>query len=68
MHSEELHADVAVLHDSAVHGTVADADLQGLDPQRRAVVILERGRYAWTFDPDRTPPNCSRPQRTGSRS
>ena len=50
-----LHADVAILYGSAVHGTVADADLRGLDPQRRAVVVLERGRYAWTFDPDRTP-------------
>ena len=51
----ELHADVAVLYDSAMHGTVADADLQGVDPQRRAVVILERGRYAWAFDSDKTP-------------
>ena len=32
----ELHADVAILYDSAMHGTVADADLRGLDPQRRA--------------------------------
>ncbi len=31
-----LRADVAVLHDSAMHGTVADAHLQGLDPHRRA--------------------------------
>jgi len=51
----ELYADVAVLYDSAMHGSVADADLQGFDPQRRAVVVLERGRYAWTFDRDKTP-------------
>lgn len=51
----ELRADVAVLYDSALHGTVADTDLAGVDPQRRAVVILERGRFAWTFDVEKTP-------------
>jgi AmmeMemoRadiSam system protein B/AmmeMemoRadiSam system protein A len=45
-----LRADVAVLHDSAMHGTVADAHLQGLDPHRRALVIVDRDRYAWTYD------------------
>ncbi|NLX56679.1 MAG: AmmeMemoRadiSam system radical SAM enzyme [Planctomycetaceae bacterium] len=52
---DEIHAEVAVLYDSAMHGSVSDADLQGLDPQRRALVVLERGRYGWTFDRDRTP-------------
>jgi AmmeMemoRadiSam system radical SAM enzyme/AmmeMemoRadiSam system protein B/AmmeMemoRadiSam system protein A len=51
----ELRADVAVLYDSALHGTVADTDLAGIDPQRRALVILERGRYAWVLDQDQTP-------------
>jgi hypothetical protein len=52
---QTLRADIAVLHDSAMHGTVADAQLQGLDPHRRALVIIERDRYAWTFDGDLTP-------------
>ena len=52
---QALRVDVAVLHDSALHGTVADAQLQGLDPHRRALVIVERDRYAWTFDGDLSP-------------
>ncbi|MHB0955351.1 MAG: AmmeMemoRadiSam system radical SAM enzyme [Pirellulaceae bacterium] len=52
---QALQADVAVLYDSAMHGTVADAQLKGLDPHRRALLIIERDRYAWTYDRDLSP-------------
>ena len=45
-----MQVDVAVLHDCAMHGTVAAPQLDGIDPDRRAVLITERDRYAWTFD------------------
>ena len=49
-----MRVDVAVLHDCAMHGTVADPQLAGIDPERRAVLITERDRYAWTFDDHQT--------------
>lgn len=45
-----MQVDVAVLHDCAMHGTVASPQLAGIDTKRRAVLITERDRYAWTFD------------------
>ncbi|MBM4094232.1 MAG: AmmeMemoRadiSam system radical SAM enzyme, partial [Planctomycetes bacterium] len=48
---DQLRASVAVLHDSALHGTVADPDLSGFDPSRRALVVTDRGRNAWVYDP-----------------
>ena len=50
-----LRCNVAVLYDSALHGTVARPDLRGVDPRRRALVVAEHGRYAWTYAPDNTP-------------
>ncbi len=50
-----LLAKVAVLHDSATHGTVAVPDLRGMDPRNRVLVALQHGRYAWTYAPDKTP-------------
>ncbi|MCU0959785.1 MAG: AmmeMemoRadiSam system radical SAM enzyme [Pirellulaceae bacterium] len=50
-----MRADICALYDSALHGTVADAQLDGLDPRRRALVIVDQGRYAWTYDPACSP-------------
>ncbi|MFW6168889.1 MAG: AmmeMemoRadiSam system protein B [Planctomycetota bacterium] len=46
---------VSILYDSAMHGTVADPDPRGIDPQRRAVIAAQHGRYAWTYEPGDTP-------------
>jgi AmmeMemoRadiSam system protein B/AmmeMemoRadiSam system protein A len=46
-----LHVDLAALYDSALHGTVAAPDLQGIDPGRRALAVVEKNRSAWVFDP-----------------
>jgi AmmeMemoRadiSam system radical SAM enzyme/AmmeMemoRadiSam system protein B/AmmeMemoRadiSam system protein A len=43
--------ELTVLADPAMHGTVADPDLGGLDPATRAVLVLEAGKTAWRWDP-----------------
>ena len=51
----DLGIDLMFLGDPALHGTVADPELAGLDPRRRALFVLERNRSALLFDPERTP-------------
>jgi AmmeMemoRadiSam system radical SAM enzyme/AmmeMemoRadiSam system protein A len=53
---ERVRLDLTVLTDPAMHGTVADADLEGLDTARRAVLVVEQGKTAWHFDPGQSPP------------
>jgi AmmeMemoRadiSam system radical SAM enzyme/AmmeMemoRadiSam system protein B/AmmeMemoRadiSam system protein A len=50
-----LQVGLTVLHDPALHGTVADPHLAGLDPQRRAALVLERNKSALLYDPGRKP-------------
>lgn len=45
---------VTILSDVALHGTLAEPDLRGLDPARRALVVIERDRSAWIYHPHRT--------------
>ncbi len=52
--SAEMHVSVSLLHDSAMHGTVARPDLRGMDTQRRAVLVVEGAKTAWSFDPAKT--------------
>jgi len=49
-----LQAELTILHDPVLHGTVADPHLAGLDPRHRAVFVLERNKTALLFDPNRT--------------
>lgn len=42
-----------VLADPAMHGAADDADLRGFDPGKRAIAVLEGGKSAVVFDPDR---------------
>jgi AmmeMemoRadiSam system radical SAM enzyme/AmmeMemoRadiSam system protein B/AmmeMemoRadiSam system protein A len=49
-----LHIGVTLLHDPAMHGTVASPHLGGLEPNERAVLVLERNKSALLFDPKRT--------------
>jgi len=50
----ETPVELSVLLDPAVHGSAADAQLEGFDPERRAVVLLDRSRWAWVYDPQKT--------------
>ncbi|MCL4203221.1 MAG: AmmeMemoRadiSam system radical SAM enzyme [Pirellulaceae bacterium] len=50
-----LSLDLTVLADPAMHGTVADADLTGIETSRRAILVIEQSKTAWCFDPDRSP-------------
>ena len=54
-HLNNLTVDVAILWDPAMHGTVKEPDLAGLDVRTRAVLVMERGQSAWVFDPDKSP-------------
>jgi AmmeMemoRadiSam system radical SAM enzyme/AmmeMemoRadiSam system protein B/AmmeMemoRadiSam system protein A len=49
-----LQIGVTFLHDPVLHGTVATPHLAGLDPRRRAALVLERNKSALLFDPQRT--------------
>jgi len=44
---------VTLLDDPAMHGTVAEAHLEGVDPRTRAVLVTERQRSVLLYDPDR---------------
>lgn len=46
---------VTLLSDPAMHGTVAEPDLRGFDPHRRALMIMEGQKSAWVLDPTKTP-------------
>jgi AmmeMemoRadiSam system protein B len=52
--SGNLSLGVAILYDPAMHGTVDDPDLRGIDPARRALLIVEGAKSSWVFDPART--------------
>jgi AmmeMemoRadiSam system protein B/AmmeMemoRadiSam system protein A len=43
-----------LLHDPAMHGTVADPLFAGLDTKHRALLVLERNKSALVYDPDRS--------------
>jgi AmmeMemoRadiSam system radical SAM enzyme/AmmeMemoRadiSam system protein B/AmmeMemoRadiSam system protein A len=49
-----LKIGVTFLLDPALHGTVADPHLAGLDPNNRAILVLERNKAAVVFDPERS--------------
>lgn len=49
-----MEMNVALLYDSAMHGTVNEPDLRGVQPCDRAVLTMERGQSAWVFDPTKT--------------
>jgi AmmeMemoRadiSam system radical SAM enzyme/AmmeMemoRadiSam system protein B/AmmeMemoRadiSam system protein A len=51
---DSLHVGVSVLHDTAMHGTVAEPDLAGIDPAGRAVLVVENNKSAWVYDPQKS--------------
>ena len=48
---DNLQIHLGLLNDPAVHGTVAEPDLAGMDPTRRALLVSQGAKSAWTFDP-----------------
>jgi len=51
---EGLTLGLSVLWDSAMQGTVAEPELEGVDPRRRAVMVADRGSWALAYDTDRS--------------
>jgi len=49
-----LQAGLTLLYDPAMHGTAGEPLLDGVDSQRRAVLVVEHGKTAWVFDPGKT--------------
>ncbi|MBC8350597.1 MAG: AmmeMemoRadiSam system radical SAM enzyme [Planctomycetes bacterium] len=45
---------ISLLYDPAMHGSVAQPDIRGIDPNSRCVMITEGNKSAWVFDPTKT--------------
>jgi AmmeMemoRadiSam system protein B len=52
---QTLHAGVTVMYNAALHGTVADCDLAGFDARTRGMLVLERSKAGFWFEPERSP-------------
>jgi AmmeMemoRadiSam system radical SAM enzyme/AmmeMemoRadiSam system protein B/AmmeMemoRadiSam system protein A len=50
-----LEVRVAILHDPVLHGTAQEADLAGIDPRHRAILVMEGNKSAVVFGPSRQP-------------
>ena len=46
----DVHVDLVVFADPAMHGNLMDPDWRGLDPATRAILATEGKRSAWLFD------------------
>jgi AmmeMemoRadiSam system radical SAM enzyme/AmmeMemoRadiSam system protein B/AmmeMemoRadiSam system protein A len=49
-----LDVELGVLYAPAQHGTVAEPDLAGVDPKRRAILVNQGSKSAWRYDPQLT--------------
>lgn len=49
-----MQIDLILLSGPAMHGPVESVDLRGLDPEARAVMVLESQRSAWRFERNAT--------------
>ena len=49
-----LQVDLTVLWDPAMHGTMAEPDLDGVDPARRSVLVMEGSKSAWAYNPEQS--------------
>ena len=47
---QQAQVGLSVFLDPAMHGTAADCDLRGFDPQQRAILVLHRGHASVGFD------------------
>jgi AmmeMemoRadiSam system protein B len=49
-----LQIGLTFLHEPMFHGTVAEPDLGGFEPQKRSAMVFERNKSGLIFDPQRT--------------
>lgn len=49
-----LQVGLTLLYDPAMHGMADEPDLGDVNPQRRAVLVIEQGKSAWVYDPEAT--------------
>ncbi|MEE8303786.1 MAG: AmmeMemoRadiSam system protein B, partial [Candidatus Tectomicrobia bacterium] len=49
-----LQVDLTVLWDPAMHGTIDDPHVDGIDPTRRAVLVMEGSKSAWAYNPEQS--------------
>ena len=47
---EQLRIGLTVLHDTALHGVLAERDLAGVAPTERGVMVVEGPKYAVVYD------------------
>lgn len=47
---DQLRVDILALDDTAMHGTVAEPDLSGIDSATRGVLVTERNKQGFVFD------------------
>ena len=47
---DQLRVDILALDDTAMHGTVAEPDLNGIDSATRGVLVTERNKQGFVFD------------------
>ncbi|GDY09848.1 hypothetical protein LBMAG52_33340 [Planctomycetia bacterium] len=47
---DQLRVDILTLDDTAMHGTVADPDTNGIDSTTRGVLVSERNKQGFVFD------------------
>lgn len=52
---DQLRVDILALDDTAMHGTVAEPDLNGIDSAARGVLVSERNKQGFVFDRRLTP-------------
>ena len=47
---DQLRVDILALDDTAMHGTIAEPDLSGIDSATRGVLVTERSKQGFVFD------------------
>jgi AmmeMemoRadiSam system radical SAM enzyme/AmmeMemoRadiSam system protein B/AmmeMemoRadiSam system protein A len=47
---DKLRVDILALDDTAMHGTIAEPDLNGIDSATRGVLVTERNKQGFVFD------------------
>jgi AmmeMemoRadiSam system radical SAM enzyme/AmmeMemoRadiSam system protein B/AmmeMemoRadiSam system protein A len=52
---DKLRVDILALDDTAMHGTIAEPDLSGIDSATRGVLVTERNKQGFVFDRRLTP-------------
>ena len=63
-----LQVDCVVFADPAMHGMVDQPAMEGIDPQHRAVLVLESSRRGWCFDPLQSPTQLVRSAATAAKA